>query len=64
VSHAADAVEDCLLDRAQGSRQRELGVQGDARLGHHAGQSSLVRPRGGVDQERVAEEHVARFAGG
>ena len=49
----ADAVEYCLLDRAERVGQRELGVQGHARLRHHSRQASLVRPRGGVDEERI-----------
>ena len=39
-------------------------MQGHARLRHHAGNASPVRPRGGVNQKRMTQEHVARLAGG
>jgi hypothetical protein len=41
-----------------------LAEQGHGRLGHHPREPAPVRPRRGMNQERVAEEHVPGAAGG
>src|SRR5271170_2806319 len=46
------------LDRAQRDDQRERAVQGYARLSNDPRVLTAMRPGRGVDEERMAKEHV------
>ena len=62
--YLAPAPHDGLLDRAERRGQRELVMQRDCGLRDNPRPRAAVRPGGRVHQERVAEEDVARPAGG